>query len=515
MVSSILSVISSDLSSVLPSVGTGVPTSLPNVPSIISSLVSSAASQLSSGVPVPSGSVTVPLPTSLPLSSMISSIEASVSSALSTLVPSATSGVVPSSGISSGTGSNPSATSSGISSNPTAIPTSESTGIPSSETVSGSSAGSSALSTGLPLTSGTTNSTESELPVSTPRETPTATPTLEPTSSPIEIPFVPPTTKPKVPSIAPTGTDSATTYIVGTSIIQEPSTAPSPQPTTPGIPSDLPKMIAPPGGMPTVNKEEMFLGQIGWKWPLNWPFVCANDGGNQIFTYLPMAIGDALNITYDQVQMQGLKPFDTTEYSGFITTMALFWIPKDLNSTLAAQLRNPPDPFWHNKNQTVNDMTNLINTAFPLPAGKMPGDNEPNVPGGPASTASGGPQDGGALGGDMGASKPVNPASAGIAMGAIVGAVAYGSAMFFVARRYRNKKMSHQRSSSVPSTSRFTYGSIQGGVPWMSGGRGPGRSTPGIPGSRGSRGSSSSNGRSVRTQQISAPVMAENSLGWN
>lgn len=271
-------------------------------------------------------------------------------------------------------------------------------------------------------------------------------------------------------------------------------------------------MIAPPGGVQP-RPDNSFLGQIGFKWPLNYPFVSANDGGNQIFTYLPIAIADALNISVSDVQMNGLRPMDTTQYAGYITTMALLYIPADLNSTLAAQLRSPSDPFWHNKNETVNDLTSLINTAFPLGAGTLPGDGETSPSDDLTSTPTGDTQGGGgAMGGDMGASRKVNPTSAGIATGAVMGAIAYGAAMFFVARRYRNNKISHKRSPSVPSTSRFTYGSMTGGGTWMSGARGAGQ-TP--PGGRDSRGSSGSNGRSIRTQQISAPVMAENSLGWN
>jgi hypothetical protein len=271
-------------------------------------------------------------------------------------------------------------------------------------------------------------------------------------------------------------------------------------------------MIAPPTGISTPPADS-FLGQIGFDWPLNYPFVVANDGGNQIFEFLPIAISDALNITRDEVGMVGLKPFDTTQYQGFITTLALFWIPRDLNGTLAAQLRTPVSPLWHNKNQTVNDLTGLINTAFPLPAGSLPADGGSTPIGAnPQSTESASIENGGPVGGDINTSKKVNPVSAGIATGAVMGAIAYGAAMFFVARRYRNKKMAHKRSNSVPSTGRYTYGSMTGtGGAWMSGGRGPGRLTPDGRDSRGS----SSGGRSVRTQQISAPVMAENSLGWN
>jgi hypothetical protein len=256
--------------------------------------------------------------------------------------------------------------------------------------------------------------------------------------------------------------------------------------------------------------QNSFMGQVCFKWPLNYPFVSENDGGQQIFHYLPIAISEALNISLTDVQNYGLKPLNTMQYQGFITTLAMFTIPGDLQNKLAAQLHNPADTFWHNKNSAVNELTNLINTACPLPAGKLPGDNSPaNAAAEPGATSTGGAGDGGAMGGDIGASRKVNSTSAIVASSAIVGAIAYGAAMFFVARRYRNKRMAHKRSSSVPSTSRMTNGSIPGGAAaWMHGARN-GRITPG------SRGSSTSQGQSVRTQQISAPVMAENSLGWN
>jgi hypothetical protein len=76
--------------------------------------------------------------------------------------------------------------------------------------------------------------------------------------------------------------------------------------------------------------------------------------------------------------------------------------------------------------------------------------------------------------------------------------MAYGAAMILVARRFKKKRQSHRRSSSVQT----------GGDGWMSGPYNPENS-------RASQGSGDTSGRSVRTQQISAPVMSENSLGWN
>ncbi|KAF2824315.1 hypothetical protein CC86DRAFT_296625, partial [Ophiobolus disseminans] len=461
----------------------------------------------SSGVPTPTGAVssqsepasagTIPIAseTLTPSGITPSPVSGTPSPTPSGLTPSAgsltNSGITPSSG-SFGTGASPT---------PVATPSSGLSSIPASE---------------LPASTQTPGSLSSATKSEALASPTLVSNTIVTDTATIAIPSTPavvtPTPTP-VQSQRATGSDSATSMVVGSSIVQQPtpSVPISPTASVSGIPSSLPKMIAPPGGVPGQMSADSFMGQVCFKWPLNYPFVSANDGGLQIFHYLPKAVADGLNISVSDVKNVGLKPLDTTAFQGFITTMALFTIPKDLSSKLQAQLHNPTDVFWHNNDTTVNDLTSLINVACPLAAGKLPADGSvPNQAANPAASSSGGAGDGGAIGGDIGASRPINGSAAGIATGAIVGAIAYGAAMFFVARRYRNKRIAHQRASSVPSTgSRMTYGSIPGGAAaWMHGARN-GRMTPG------SRGSSSSQGRSVRTQQISAPVMAENSLGWN
>lgn len=260
--------------------------------------------------------------------------------------------------------------------------------------------------------------------------------------------------------------------------------------------------------------EDTFIGQLGFTEGLNYLFVARHESSAQIFLYLKMAIVDALGVPEDKVVNYGLKSADTWNTLGWGQTLAVFMIPGSLNATLAQQIIQPASKFYNNKNETVNDLTALVDpSSFSEYGGKPAGSN--TNPNDPEATSTNGPAQGGPIDGDMKASRPINGTSVGVATGAIIGAFAYGAAMFFVARRYKRKKLSHQRSSSVPS-SRYTYGSVGGlgGNAWMSGARN-GRLTPGLPGSRGSRGSSSSNGRSVRTAQISAPVMAENSLGWN
>ena len=138
----------------------------------------------------------------------------------------------------------------------------------------------------------------------------------------------------------------------------------------------------------------------------------------------------------------------------------------------------------------------------------------------PAATAVGPAGEAAPIGGDSGSSNKVKSKSVGIVVGACAGAAVYAAAMIYVARRYRQKKkMGHQRASSVntaPQMSQTPSGGM-GGF-FMSGANGRESSRGSAAGSagRGSRTSGhSSNGRSVREQGISAPLMSENSLGWN
>lgn len=165
----------------------------------------------------------------------------------------------------------------------------------------------------------------------------------------------------------------------------------------------------------------------------------------------------------------------------------------------------------------------MINPAIPLK-----GDNSlgtPSAPGSgkddPSTSKNPDPGNEGVPISQVDNSSPVRAKSVGIAAGVVCGAAAYGAAMFFVARRYRKRKQSHRRSPSMLSSPVLSGTSpdytVGAGTALMSGGRGDGdrSSTPhnGYYYERNSRGSGHSG--STGRQQISAPVMAENSLGWN
>ncbi|KAI9843495.1 MAG: hypothetical protein M1830_007698, partial [Pleopsidium flavum] len=233
----------------------------------------------------------------------------------------------------------------------------------------------------------------------------------------------------------------------------------------------------------------------------------------QIFHYLPMGIGYDLGINDTQVVMQRLQADNSTVGSGYYTTLAMAFIPTDLVDKLRLDLITPPSMIYRNPDGSTFTLMSMIDPSFPILANQPHGSGT-NSNGNAAASSSAAAGDGSPLGGNMNNSSSVKGTSVGIGVGVVAGAAAYGAAMFFVARRYKRKRQGHYRSRSLIDTGDMVQGSGAGAsAALMSGGRGDGwRSvTPGYDG-RDSRNS----GRSGSTRaQISAPVMAENSLGWN
>jgi hypothetical protein len=291
-------------------------------------------------------------------------------------------------------------------------------------------------------------------------------------------------------------------------------------PQTTGISPTLPKVIQNPNGnIPTTVPAGQTKIQVGFVFALNYPFVVQNPlSSAQIFKYLPQGIADGLGLNVDQVTLQSLAPLDTTEQMGFITTIALAYVPTSYVNTLSLDLHIPTSAIYRNDDSSVQTLVNYINPAIPItPGSNLDGSGSTPGAGGASPSPSGGTNNDGAFNTDnQNQSSSVKGTTAGIAMAAIGGSAAYGAAMFLIARRYKKRKQSHRRSSSLmgggPEMRSGSPALMGGANAFMSGGRlSPGGT---ITHDRDSRGSGRT-GNSARTQQISAPMMAENSLGWN
>jgi len=260
--------------------------------------------------------------------------------------------------------------------------------------------------------------------------------------------------------------------------------------------------------------------QVGFGFPLNYEFVVDNPYSSaQIFQFLPQGISDGLGLRNDQVTMHSLIPMNTAAFVGYTTTLALAYIPSNMVSTLGLDLHIPSSELYNNADASINTIMNYINPAIPLTPGDTLAGSAASGTGSasqPTSSSSNG-NSGVFSTNAQNTSSSVKATTAGVAVGAVGAAAAYGAAMFFIARRYKKRKQAHRRSSSLINPSEMR----QSGSPALLGGANAymsgGRTTPGTSAGndRNSRGSGRSNGNSARTQQISAPMMAENSLGWN
>jgi len=305
------------------------------------------------------------------------------------------------------------------------------------------------------------------------------------------------------------------TIIVASSPTLAPGQLSTSAPT--GIPTGLPNVITNPNAT-FVTPKGMKVVQLGFGWSLNWPFVASNSlSAAQIFQYLRTGLQQGLSLEEDQVLMQSLLPLDTSAALGYVTTVAWVQVPENLVDTLGLDLHAPNSALYTNVDPSVYQLMNYINPAIPLvPGTSLSGSGASGTGSGSGPTSSAGGNSGVFNTEAQNTSTGVTGTHVGIAVGCMGAAAAYGAAMFFIARRYKRKKQSHRRSSSIMSHSEMRQSGspalITGGNAFMVGGR---TSYGGTNNNRNSGGSGGSAGNSARTQQISAPMMAENSLGWN
>jgi len=301
--------------------------------------------------------------------------------------------------------------------------------------------------------------------------------------------------------------------------------------TATGIPTTFPKAITPETDTGPVPDDTETI-QIGLLEGYNYRFVVGDQKvAAQIFNLLPKALAYAGGADLSKIQVKKLIPLDTGASLGYMTTLGIVTYPKALVEALRMDIKIPASPLYNNPELLLYNFTKQINPAIDITVGLYPdslvagaGPGGTASPGGPGSNTDPFNNDN-----PSGKTSSQQGTTAGIVGGAVVLSAAYGAAMFIIARRYKRKRQSHRRASSISNPSDmqqsprsspalmggallsrdFTgYGGVAGGS--------AGGAAGGAAGGRNSHGSGRSGmGNSARTQYISAPVAAENSLGWN
>jgi hypothetical protein len=372
-------------------------------------------------------------------------------------------------------------------------------------------------------------------------------PTIQPTSQPPVETETQPQTQPEpipttlvptaadpITSIRPTATLTNTNNWLPTTIMFEPTSIPAAPTqatetsTSTGLPANIPRVILPNDPNKPIPEGSRAI-QIGFLFPFNYKFLARNTvAAAQLFKYLPKGLADAGGFSKDRILIEKIVPMDTQSQWGYITALAKIHYPENMLDSLQADLMTPNSPLYNNDLEIVRNLTSVINNKIDIFGNT---DNGASSDSGDSDDSGSGGNDGFGNSGEGDKSAKQKATTAGIAVGAVGLSVMYGAAMFLVARRYKRKKqLGHRRASSIGSSQRSSEMQYNGnGSPALMGGalmsrdfsnygaQGPqGEQAPARPGGRDSHGSGRSGmGNSARTAFISAPVAAENSLGWN
>jgi len=291
-------------------------------------------------------------------------------------------------------------------------------------------------------------------------------------------------------------TASATPTTTSPLLTAADTTAPAQPTNNPNVP----KIVTPADGIPNAP-ENSTLVRIGFLEALNFPFVVQHSVTvAQIFQVLPIALAYALDVPLSSVVVRNLQPYAMSQYNA---TVAMVWIPQDLYDTLKVEILTANSPLYKQVNPTAQQLVNLIDPTIPLLAdgstvGSGSAGTTENTAGGNSNLANSG-----ATGGSLdnvqaqdtsSSSSTVNPVVIGL--GVAAAAAGYAALMFLGARHFRKQsaqsqadRRHHARVSSIT-----------------------GERAASPPFTQSYRSSGASSGRGVRGQNISAPLMTENSL---
>jgi hypothetical protein len=275
--------------------------------------------------------------------------------------------------------------------------------------------------------------------------------------------------------------------------------------TTTSGQTDKPQATSLPGSITPSNEvteapSDSTLLQLGFNGQLPWSFVATTPlSSSQIFNYTPQAIENALPTlaAKDYPVMFSLEPYYNWQATGYNATLAIFYFPRDKVEALRALKVNPNSALYNQASESIQSLMTMVDPTIPLEfSGNYPSSGGGSSSGNTDSGNNDGSDGGSNNNSDGSASSSKTKASSvGIGVGVVAGAAAYGAGMFWVARRYRKRKQLHKRSSSTAE--QMSQGSGAGSI-FAAGARMSGSQRTGRSG-----------------QMISAPVMAENSLGWN
>lgn len=142
--------------------------------------------------------------------------------------------------------------------------------------------------------------------------------------------------------------------------------------TAPSAAAELPAAINPNGGVPA-QPEGTALIQVGFGSELNYSFVAGQPAAAaQIFDLLPSGVAYGLGTDSNEVVVAQLRPLDTTDTLGYITTVALLYIPSGDEGILQAALLDTGSPLHNNPDSRVAALMSRVSPEIPATPAPRP-----------------------------------------------------------------------------------------------------------------------------------------------
>jgi hypothetical protein len=191
--------------------------------------------------------------------------------------------------------------------------------------------------------------------------------------------------------------------------------------------------------------------------------------------------------------------------SQYNATVAMVWIPQDKYDTLKVSILTANSLFYHQVNPTAQQLVDLVDPTIPLLAdgytdsSGSAGTTDNSADGNSNSLVNQGATSGSldnVQSQDQSSSTSSTGKQVAIGLGAAAAALGYAALMFFGAKRFR-------KQSTQAQTERWHHARVSSIT---------GERAASPPFTRSYRSSGASSGRGVRGQNISAPLMTENSL---
>lgn len=141
------------------------------------------------------------------------------------------------------------------------------------------------------------------------------------------------------------------------------------------FPSEWPSVIVPTNSQmlsaQTVPQNQtlisiLFTEQMGWAW------ICSEpDASAQIFAFMPSLIGNAINITTNDVLTDKLVAYQPEDYNGStgtILSVYLGYIPSSYVDALSAAIKAPNSAFYTKQSGIPLQLSKVVNPTLPITA---------------------------------------------------------------------------------------------------------------------------------------------------